>query len=219
MIKGKENAASNAVQFKTNTTAAAAKTATSATSTISSKKVAPTQQNHQTQAGAKANPKRSNELMPPPKLPLGPSKQPLDQQNQQNQQKQAEVTTNKSESTKVASQEKRTERKKGSSKDEKGSSSGSSNKKKWVITDFDIGRPLGKGKFGNVYLAREKRSKFIVAMKVLFKDQIIKADIEHQVRREIEIQTHLRWETLFYIYFHHHHLWFNIFVIKFLILN
>ncbi len=66
------------------------------------------------------------------------------------------------------------------------------NKKKWVITDFDIGRPLGKGKFGNVYLAREKRSKFIVAMKVLFKDQIIKADIEHQVRREIEIQTHLR---------------------------
>lgn len=64
--------------------------------------------------------------------------------------------------------------------------------KRWCITDFDIGRPLGKGKFGNVYLAREKTSKFIVAMKVLFKDQIKKADIEHQVRREIEIQTHLR---------------------------
>ena len=63
---------------------------------------------------------------------------------------------------------------------------------KWVLTDFDIGRPLGKGKFGNVYLAREKKSKFIIAMKVLFKAQIQKADVEHQVRREIEIQTHLR---------------------------
>ena len=64
--------------------------------------------------------------------------------------------------------------------------------KKWVLTDFDIGRPLGKGKYGNVYLAREKKSKFIIAMKVLFKAQIQKADVEHQVRREIEIQTHLR---------------------------
>lgn len=65
--------------------------------------------------------------------------------------------------------------------------------KKWVLTDFDIGRALGKGKFGNVYLAREKKSKFIIAMKVLFKAQIEKADVEHQVRREIEIQTHLRY--------------------------
>lgn len=25
---------------------------------------------------------------------------------------------------------------------------------RWKLEDFDIGRPLGKGKFGNVYLAR-----------------------------------------------------------------
>ncbi|XP_076680159.1 aurora kinase C [Andrena cerasifolii] len=75
---------------------------------------------------------------------------------------------------------------------------------KWVLTDFDIGRPLGKGKFGNVYLAREKKSKFIIAMKVLFKAQIQKADVEHQVRREIEIQTHLRHPNILkmYGYFH-----------------
>lgn len=66
------------------------------------------------------------------------------------------------------------------------------NSKKWMLTDFDIGKPLGKGKFGNVYLARHKDTQFIIAMKVLFKDQIIKAGVEHQVRREIEIQTHLR---------------------------
>lgn len=34
------------------------------------------------------------------------------------------------------------------------------------MDDFDIGKPLGKGKFGNVYVAREKKSKFIVALKV-----------------------------------------------------
>lgn len=38
--------------------------------------------------------------------------------------------------------------------------------KQWSLRDFDIGRPLGRGKFGDVYLAREKKSKFIVAIKV-----------------------------------------------------
>ncbi len=41
--------------------------------------------------------------------------------------------------------------------------------KDWSIKDFEIGKPLGKGKFGHVYLAREVKSKFIVAIKVLSK--------------------------------------------------
>jgi len=64
--------------------------------------------------------------------------------------------------------------------------------KRWRLEDFDIGRPLGKGKFGNVYLAREKGSKYIVALKVLFKSQLEKAQVEHQLCREIEIQSYLR---------------------------
>lgn len=64
--------------------------------------------------------------------------------------------------------------------------------KRWVLTDFEIGKPLGKGKFGNVYLAREKKSKFVIAMKVLFKSQIEEGKVQHQVRREVEIQTHLK---------------------------
>lgn len=85
-----------------------------------------------------------------------------------------------------------------------GTSSGSTKGKVWQLSDFDIGKPLGKGKFGNVYLAREKKSKFIIAIKVLFKHAIKKADIEHQVRREIEIQTHLRHPNILrmYGYFH-----------------
>lgn len=41
-----------------------------------------------------------------------------------------------------------------------------SNERQWRLDDFDIGKPLGKGKFGNVYLAREKSSRYIVALKV-----------------------------------------------------
>eukprot|EP00983_Pelagomonas_calceolata_P050139 1141825-Pelagomonas_calceolata.AAC.1 len=64
--------------------------------------------------------------------------------------------------------------------------------RRWTLADFDIGKPLGKGKFGNVYLAREKVSHYIVALKVLFKAQLQSSNVEHQLRREIEIQTHLR---------------------------
>mmetsp|Transcript_32557 Transcript_32557/g.59080 ORF Transcript_32557/g.59080 Transcript_32557/m.59080 type:complete len:314 (-) Transcript_32557:90-1031(-) len=70
--------------------------------------------------------------------------------------------------------------------------SGKTEKPRWTLDDFEIGKPLGKGKFGNVYLAREKKSKYIVALKVLFKAQLQQANVEHQLRREIEIQAHLR---------------------------
>ena len=60
------------------------------------------------------------------------------------------------------------------------------------IKNFDIGRPLGKGKFGNVYMAREKKMNAVIALKVLFKSQIEKDGVEHQLRREIEIQARLR---------------------------
>ncbi|KAM8704139.1 hypothetical protein ACLKA7_008702 [Drosophila subpalustris] len=77
-------------------------------------------------------------------------------------------------------------------------------KKTWALSNFDIGRQLGRGKFGNVYLAREKESQFVVALKVLFKRQIGETNVEHQVRREIEIQSHLRHPHILrlYAYFH-----------------
>ena len=39
-------------------------------------------------------------------------------------------------------------------------------KREWSLNCFDIGKPLGKGKFGSVYLAREKKEKYVVAIKV-----------------------------------------------------
>ena len=79
-------------------------------------------------------------------------------------------------------------------------SSSSSGKKTWKLSDFDIGKPLGKGKFGNVYLAREKQSKYVVALKVLNKQQLMKSSMEHQLRREIEIQSHLRHKSILRLY-------------------
>lgn len=66
-------------------------------------------------------------------------------------------------------------------------------KLEWTLNDFEVGRSLGRGKFGNVYLAREAKSKFVVAMKILYKEQIEKHGVQQQLRREIEIQYHLRY--------------------------
>eukprot|EP01083_Nonionella_stella_P069748 186139_1 len=64
--------------------------------------------------------------------------------------------------------------------------------KEWSLSDFEIGKRLGRGKFGKVYLAREKRSKYIVAIKVLWKKQLYASKVEHQLRREVEILSHLK---------------------------
>lgn len=82
------------------------------------------------------------------------------------------------------------------SRDEKENSTSSSTSrqdKRWCLEDFDVGRALGKGKFGRVYLAREKKSGYVVALKVLFKSELAENRVEKQLRREIEIQSHLRY--------------------------
>ena len=71
---------------------------------------------------------------------------------------------------------------------------------RWTLQDFEIGKPLGRGKFGKVYLARERRTKYIVALKVLSKSQLLKSGVEHQLRREIEIQAHLRHRHILRMY-------------------
>jgi serine/threonine protein kinase len=64
--------------------------------------------------------------------------------------------------------------------------------KKWTLNDFEVGKALGTGQFGYVYLAREIQSKYIVALKVIDKKKLHDAGVEYQLRREIEIQSNLR---------------------------
>lgn len=49
-------------------------------------------------------------------------------------------------------------------------------------------------------IKREKKSHFIVALKVLCKKQILKSNVEHQIRREIEIQSHLKHQNILRMY-------------------
>jgi len=56
----------------------------------------------------------------------------------------------------------------------------------WTLDDFDIGKRLGRGKFGHVYVARGKKSRYIVALKVLFKAQLQKSQVEHQLSQALQ---------------------------------
>ena len=52
--------------------------------------------------------------------------------------------------------------------------------------------PLGNGKLSTIYLVRQNTSQRIVALKVFYKHRIKKDGCEHQLKREIETQSHLR---------------------------
>lgn len=69
---------------------------------------------------------------------------------------------------------------------------------------FEIGKPLGKGKFGRVYLAKEKSTGFVCALKVLHKSELQQGKVEKQVRREIEIQSNLAHPNILRLYGHFH---------------
>ncbi|CAI8607384.1 unnamed protein product [Vicia faba] len=73
-------------------------------------------------------------------------------------------------------------------------------KRQWSINDFEIGKPLGKGKFGRVYVAREIKSKYVIALKVIYKEQLEKYNILHQLRREMEIQISLKHPNILRLY-------------------
>lgn len=76
--------------------------------------------------------------------------------------------------------------------------------KKFHLGMFEIGRPLGKGKFGRVYLAKERSTGFVCALKVLHKNELQQGKVEKQLRREIEIQSNLRHPNILRLYGHFH---------------
>ncbi|KAJ7924380.1 kinase-like protein, partial [Mycena leptocephala] len=71
----------------------------------------------------------------------------------------------------------------------------------WSLHSFDMGRPLGKGKFGRVYMVRTKTApKYILALKTLYKSELVQNKVEKQTRREIEIQQNLRHPNVIRLY-------------------
>ena len=76
--------------------------------------------------------------------------------------------------------------------------------RKFHLGMFEIGKPLGKGKFGRVYLAKERSTGFVCALKVLHKNELQQGKVEKQVRREIEIHSNLRHPNILRFYGHFH---------------
>lgn len=62
----------------------------------------------------------------------------------------------------------------------------------WSLDDFDVGKRMGRGKFGRVYAAKIKNTDYVVALKTLSKYEVAKERVERLILREIEIQTHLK---------------------------
>jgi serine/threonine protein kinase len=65
-------------------------------------------------------------------------------------------------------------------------------RKDWTINDFELGRRLGKGAFGQVYLARERATGYIVCLKIFDKAHLQRKRMEFSIRREIKNQAQLR---------------------------
>lgn len=57
------------------------------------------------------------------------------------------------------------------------------------MSDFEVGPSLGRGKFSEVMLAREKKSGIIVALKVMKKAFLCENGLQEQLRREIILQN------------------------------
>lgn len=71
--------------------------------------------------------------------------------------------------------------------------------KVWSLNDFDIGKVLGSGMFGKVYLAREKTTNFVLALKMIYKAELLEHRMTDQLIREIRIQMKLKFVPPFFL--------------------
>ena len=70
----------------------------------------------------------------------------------------------------------------------------------WSIDDFEVGAVIGEGRFGKVFVAKEKKSKFLCVLKILQKAQLKKYKLESQVISEIEIHSKFRHKNIVRLY-------------------
>jgi serine/threonine protein kinase len=69
--------------------------------------------------------------------------------------------------------------------------------REWSEKDFIDKEFLSKGKYGAVYKCKETNSGKVVALKVMKKEVIEQYNMIKQLRREIEIQSHLKYFFFF----------------------
>ena len=73
-------------------------------------------------------------------------------------------------------------------------------RERWCLNDFSCNKNLGRGRFGHVMRAKESKTGYIVALKIMHKAQLIQGNAEIQLKREIEIQSELRHPNILRLY-------------------
>ncbi|CAI2176132.1 1196_t:CDS:2, partial [Funneliformis geosporum] len=71
---------------------------------------------------------------------------------------------------------------------------------KLSMKDFKVGHEIGKGKYGRVHLATDKSSGYIVALKMLLKQELNHSKLLQQLEREVEIQGNLNHSNIIKLY-------------------
>lgn len=69
-----------------------------------------------------------------------------------------------------------------------------------TIDEFELGKPLGTGRFGQVWLARHKEKKYIVALKMIQMSEIKNESDVKNLRREIEVNLSLEHPNVLKMY-------------------
>lgn len=72
--------------------------------------------------------------------------------------------------------------------------------RKFSSDDFDFGPKIGKGKYGDVFLCRHKKSNFIMAIKVLDKMVLKQMRVQRQLVREIKFHWFLKHKNIIPLY-------------------
>ena len=64
-------------------------------------------------------------------------------------------------------------------------------RKEFKLDDFDIVEKIGKGAYGDVFLAQEKKTCFLCVIKTISKQKIKEQKLEEHIFREIKLQMYM----------------------------
>ena len=71
---------------------------------------------------------------------------------------------------------------------------------KCTIARFNDGKKLGRGRFGNVFMAEDKVTGFMLAIKIVNKKQLKEAEMEDQLMMEIKLQLFMDHPNILKLY-------------------
>lgn len=68
------------------------------------------------------------------------------------------------------------------------------------VEDFQLGRKIGEGRFGQVYFARHRQTRTIYALKKINKKMVKSLKMEHQLALEIRLQMYFNHPNIAKLY-------------------